>query len=89
MMLEDFLGGAIAMGFSVASLMFVSFWRRSREKLFLAFGASFLLLALNQALIALSNIALEEKSWLYLLRLVAFLLIIWAIWDHNREIRGG
>jgi hypothetical protein len=84
-MLQDFLGGAVSMGFAVAALMFLGFWRRSREGLFLAFAGAFALLAINQALLALSDIALEERSRLYLLRLVSFLLIIWAIWRHNRR----
>ena len=82
-MLQDFLSGAVSMGFGVASLMFLGFWRRSREGLFLAFAGSFALLAINQALIALTHITLEERSWFYLIRLAAFLLIIVAIWRHN------
>ena len=87
-MLEDFLGGAVSMGFACAALMFLGFWRRSREGLFLAFAGSFALLALNQALLALTHIPVEERSWLYLLRLAAFLLIIVAIWRHNRSKRA-
>lgn len=84
-MLQDFLGGAVSMGFAIAALMFLGFWRRSREGLFLAFAGSFALLAINQVLLALTNVPLEERSWLYLVRLAAFLLIIIAIWRHNRK----
>ena len=84
-MIEDFLGGAIAMGFAIAALFFLKFWRRTREGLFLAFSASFLLLAVNQALLTLSGIPIEERSWLYLLRLSAFLLILAAMWWQNRR----
>jgi hypothetical protein len=84
-MLMDFLGGAIAMGFSVAALMFLKFWRRTREGLFLAFAGAFFLLALNQALLTLSGIPTEERSWLYLLRLAAFLMILGALWWQNRH----
>ena len=84
-MIEDFLGGAIAMGFAVAALFFLKFWRRTREALFLAFSGSFLLLAVNQALLTLSGIPIEERSWLYLLRLAAFLLILAAMWWQNRR----
>lgn len=86
-MLLDFLGGAVTMGFAVAALMFLSFWRRSGESLFLAFAGSFTLLALNQGLLSFTRIPLEERSWLYLLRLAAFLLIIISIWRHNRRNR--
>jgi len=84
-MLHDFLAGAVSMGFAISALMFLGFWRRSREGLFLAFAGSFALLSLNQALIALTDMAIEERSWLFLVRLAAFLLIIWAIWRHNRK----
>ena len=84
-MLYDFLGGAVAMGFAVASLLFLKFWRRTREALFLAFAASFLLLGVTQALLTLTEIPVEERSWLFLLRLAAFLLIIGALWWQNRR----
>jgi hypothetical protein len=84
-MLEDFLGGAIVMGFAVAALQFLRFWRRTRESLFLAFAASFLLLGLTQALLTLGGFATEERSWLYLLRLLAFMLILAALWWQNRR----
>ena len=84
-MIEDFLGGAIAMGFAVAALFFLKFWHKTREGLFLAFSGSFLLLSVNQALLTLSGIPTEERSWLYLLRLLAFLLILGALWWQNRR----
>lgn len=84
-MLNDFLGGAIVMGFAVAALLFLKFWRRTREGLFLAFAGSFLLLALTQAMLTLGMFYTEERSWLYLVRLAAFLLIIFAFWWQNRR----
>lgn len=84
-MLNDFLGGAIVMGFAVAALLFLKFWRRTREGLFLAFAGSFLLLALTQALLTLGAFYTEERSWLYLVRLAAFLLILFALWWQNRR----
>ena len=84
-MIEEFLGGAIAMGFAVAALFFLKFWHKTREGLFLAFSGSFLLLSVNQALLTLSGIPTEERSWLYLLRLLAFLLILGALWWQNRR----
>jgi hypothetical protein len=86
-MIDDFLAGAVAMGFAVAALMFLKFWRRTREGLFLAFAGSFLLLSVNHAMLSLSNVPLEERSSLYLVRLAAFLLIIGALWRQNRKRR--
>jgi hypothetical protein len=83
--LFDFLSGAVTLGFLLCGLHFLRFWKRSRDGLFLAFACAFSLLGLNQALLALANIAAEERSWLYLLRLAAFVLIIAAIARKNRR----
>jgi hypothetical protein len=82
----DFFSGMIAMGFAVCAVFFLRFWRRTRDSFFLVFSIAFLLLALNQALTTLLGLPLEERSWLYLLRLAAFLIIIAAIVRKN--IRG-
>lgn len=84
-MVNDFLAGAIVMGFAVAALMFLKFWKRTREGLFLAFSGSFLLLGVTQALLTLGDFHAEERSWLYLVRLAAFLLILFAMWWQNRR----
>ena len=84
-MLTTFLGGAIVMGFAVATLLFLRFWRRTREGLFLAFSGSFLLLGVTQTLLSLGGFVDEQRSWLYLLRLAAFLLILLALFLQNRR----
>lgn len=81
--LANFMSGMIAMGFAVVALFFLRFWRRTRDGLFLAFALAFALLALNAALAALIGPLLEERSWIYLLRLAAFLLLIIAILRKN------
>ena len=83
--LLDFLAGAIAAGFLIAGFFFLRFWKRTRDGLFLAFAAAFWLLGLGQALLALTDIPVEERSWLYLLRLAAFSLILVSIWKKNRR----
>jgi len=77
--LACFVSGLITMGFTVAGLLFLSFWRRTRDGLFVAFAGAFWLLALNQALATLLRAPEETQSWIYLLRLAAFLIIILAI----------
>ncbi len=84
-MFESFLAGAITLGFMLAGLFFLRFWRKTRDGLFLAFACAFALLGFNQALIALTQIPVEERSPLYLFRLAAFALIIVAIWLKNRR----
>lgn len=44
----SFLSGLITAGFLVSGLFFIRFWVRSREPLFLAFAAAFMLLAANR-----------------------------------------
>ncbi|MEZ0242760.1 MAG: DUF5985 family protein [Sphingomonas sp.] len=82
-MMLDFLSGAITMGFFVAGLFFLRFWKRTRDRLFIAFALAFWLLGFSQALLALASITVETRSWVYLLRLGAFLLIIVSIWRKN------
>ena len=82
--MDQFLYGAVVMGFAVACLLFLSYWRRTRQALFLTFAACFFLLSVNYAWLALTNIPVEERSPLYLVRLLAFGLIIVAIVQSNR-----
>jgi hypothetical protein len=82
----DFLSGAVSMGFLVCSLFFLRFWTRTKDQLFLAFAVAFVFLSIGQAMLALTGIPVEERSWLYLFRLAAFLLIILAIVRKN--LRG-
>jgi K+ transporter len=84
-MMLPFLYGAITLGFVVAALFFLRFWKRTHDGLFVAFAIAFLLLGLNQALLAFSKVPVEERTWLYLLRLAAFLLIIVSIWRKNQR----
>ena len=83
--LIDFLSGAVTMGFVIAGLFFLRFWKRTRDSLFIAFALAFWLLGLTQSLLTFTNIPVEERSWLYLLRLAAFSLILISIWLKNRE----
>lgn len=84
MTLLAFLSGAVTLGFAAAALFFLRFWRDTRDELFLAFAAAFLLLGVGQAILALGGIPDEQRSWVYLVRLVAFLTIIAAILRKNR-----
>lgn len=83
--LLDFLSGAITAGFTVAGFFFLRFWKRTREGLFVAFAIAFWLLGLAQALLTFADIPVEERSWLFLLRLAAFSLILFSIGKKNRR----
>jgi hypothetical protein len=73
------LNGMVTMGFVIAALFFLRFWRRTQDGLFATFAVAFVLLALNQVLIGLSVVPREDQAVLYLLRLAAFALLIVAI----------
>jgi asparagine N-glycosylation enzyme membrane subunit Stt3 len=79
----DFFSGLIAGGFAVCFLFFLRFWSRTKDGLFLGFSLTFALLAISQALSTLLGLPQEERSWIYLLRLAAFLILIVAILRKN------
>lgn len=87
MTLLDFLAGVVTMGYAIAALFFARFWHQSRDGLFLSFAIAFLLMGVVQALLSLANIPAEERSWVYLLRLLAFLIIMAAILRKNLTLR--
>jgi hypothetical protein len=78
-----FINGLLTGGFLMAALFFLRFWRRTGDGLFAAFAAAFVLLAIAQPLPMLTGIPSESQAPIYLLRLAAFLLIIWAILRKN------
>ncbi|MCM8737038.1 DUF5985 family protein [Azospirillum sp. CT11-132] len=83
----SFFTGALAALYAVAGMFFLSFWRRTRDALFASFALAFALLAINQVVLALGGLEREEQSWVYVLRLLAFLLIIAGIARKNLEGR--
>jgi hypothetical protein len=87
--LVDFLSGAVTIGFFVAAMFFLRFWRRTHDRLFVAFAAAFVLLALNQALAAFLGAGDELTPYTYVLRVLGFVLILIAIVDKNVSNRRG
>ena len=81
--LVDFLAGAVTLGYFVAAAFFLRFWRRTRDRLFLAFAAAFVLLSMNQALAAFLGAGDERTPYTYVLRVLGFVLILYAIVDKN------
>jgi len=76
--------GAIAMASLVAAMFFLRFWKNTRDRFFLFFAVSFFIEALNRAALGLTTASEEQEPFFYLVRLVAFGLIIAAIVDKNR-----
>jgi hypothetical protein len=88
MNLEAFAAGAVATGSLLVSLFFVRFWRQTGDRFFLFFAGSFLLEAANRTALALLPHADENEPLFYLVRLVAYGLILAAIIQKNRKDRG-
>ena len=83
--MDDFLSGLVVALCAVAALAFLRFWRQSRDRLFGFFAGSFALLGLNYALLTFNARDSEIRPYLYLVRLAAFLLIVYAILDKYRK----
>ncbi|HXT12993.1 MAG TPA: DUF5985 family protein [Candidatus Angelobacter sp.] len=83
--MSHFVSGMLTMGYIVAGIFFLRFWRDSRDRLFAMFGASFFILAVQRLGLEFSrNLPEEEPLW-YFVRLAAFVIIVVAIVDKNRK----
>jgi hypothetical protein len=82
-MTHDFILGAVAMGFLIAAVFFFRFWRESRDRLFALFASAFLLLAFNRVLLVILHEDQEVSLAPYIIRLLAFIVILAAILDKN------
>lgn len=87
-MLNQFLLGGIVACCGVAGLYFLRFWRRTRDRFFVIFAIAFWTLGVNWMALAFIN-ADEVRTWLYAVRLLAFVMILLAIVDKNRARRGA
>jgi hypothetical protein len=87
MVIIPFLLGATAMASLVAALFFLRFWRETGDRFFLYFAVAFGIEGLNRSVLGLSSVSQETEPFFYLVRLIAFLLILAAIVDKNRKKR--
>ncbi|HZY15237.1 MAG TPA: DUF5985 family protein [Ramlibacter sp.] len=85
--MEQLLMGAISAGSLFAGLFFYRFWRHTGDRFFLYFAGSFWIEAGNRTALALVPHADEREPIFYLVRLVAYGLILLAIWQKNRRPR--
>lgn len=84
--LDAFVGGAIGMGEIAIAMAFFRHWQRLRDRLFAWFAAAFVLLGFERVLL-MSRSAGDHTPAVYVTRLVAYLLIIFAVIDRNRRQR--
>ena len=83
-MLSSFLSGAIFMGCFAIALHFLRLWRRTGDRLFGYFLGAFLMLAAERVVLAVVSAQNEFAPYVYLVRLIAFGLIIAGVIDKNR-----
>lgn len=77
--MAGFLSGMITAGFLVAALFFFRFWTRTGDSLFATFGIAFLLFAIGQAISVTFDFLQDDKTLVYVLRLLGFGLLLVAI----------
>jgi hypothetical protein len=77
--------GAVFFGYVVVGLFFCRFWRQTGARLFAAFALAFFILAIERAMMLAFSTEPINLPLIYITRLVAFLVIAWAIWDANRS----
>jgi hypothetical protein len=81
---NGFLLGALSLGFLAGAMFFGRFYTRTRDRFFAIMSTAFAIMSANQvALFALGEDS-EYRSWVYLVRLAAFVLILVAIAEKNR-----
>lgn len=83
--LAIFLSGAVAFGYFVCGLFFLRFYRPTRDPLFRSFALAFFLLGIGQTVLTLSQVPTEQRAPIFLFRLAAYALIIFAILRKNRS----
>ena len=83
----SFLWGISASSSLVTALFFLRFWHDTRDRLFAALSAAFCLLALNYMALALFPTVDETRHFTYIVRLVAFALIIAGILEQTSRTR--
>lgn len=84
-MIEGFLLGIIVTASLASGAYFLKFWRRTRDPLFLAFGLAFTIEGCNRLGFLFVPKPNEGSPAIYVVRLLAFLLIIAAILWKNRR----
>lgn len=82
-MLKGMLLGAIAIASSAVGLFFIRFWKVTHDPLFVFFALAFFLHTLSRVLMAFSAVSSDEHPLIYVIRLMAYGLIITGVVGKN------
>ena len=83
--MKEAVYGAILIGCWAIGLFFFRYWRQTGERLFRCFGIAFWLLAVERLLLLYVISSHEFEPYIYSVRLIAFLVILYAIYQKNRQ----
>ncbi len=85
--LYEFYSGAAMFGAWACGAYFLKFWSKTGDRLFLLFALAFWIMAVERFILILTDPSGESGavSYVYLIRLCAFLTILFAIIDKNRK----
>jgi Family of unknown function (DUF5985) len=85
--MKTFAWGVLAMASLIAALFFLRYWRASRERLFGFFSLAFLGMAAHWTVLAVIDHPVDEarQAYAYVVRLVAYVILIIGIVDKNRR----
>jgi uncharacterized membrane protein HdeD (DUF308 family) len=84
-MIQGFLLGVIVACSLVAGAYFLRFWRKTRDPLFLGFGAAFLIEGCNRVVFLFVEAPEAGDPVVYSVRLLSYLIILIAIAYKNRR----
>lgn len=85
--MNQMLMGGIAVASFLVGVFFLRFWRQTGDRFFLYFALSFWIEAANRVVLGLLADAGEDDVLFYSVRVVAYGLILVAIWHKNRAPR--
>jgi uncharacterized membrane protein HdeD (DUF308 family) len=85
--INELISGALVMGYLIATVFFLKFYKSSRDRLFALFAAAFGILSVQRVALALTTRTAEDTVLIYVIRLVAFLIILYAIIDKNMQAK--
>lgn len=85
--MPDLITGMIAMASLIIGLFFLRFWRNTKDRFFLYFALSFGIEGVHRIVTTLTFDEHEDSPLHYLVRLLAYGLILWAILEKNMPSR--
>ncbi|HYP07808.1 MAG TPA: DUF5985 family protein [Bryobacteraceae bacterium] len=80
---EAFLLGLLTAMFLTAAVFFLRFWKETRDRFFLTFAGSFFVEGVSRVALLFVDRPSQPHSIIYVIRMLASLLIVWAILQKN------